>query len=96
MIMFDTIFAMFAAIITMIISGLLVRKQRAVKEEVEEFKNENHDRLDEMISEVRAITGKEPVEHSIEYLEDRMETFSKTLIVVKSPTFKRRNKSVKR
>lgn len=96
MIMLETILAILAAAITIFIAGLLVRKQNEFHEVTEELNKQNNNSLEGIAAEVEVLTGKKPLDSKITYLEHRMDIFNKTLNIVKKPTYKRRNKNVKR
>lgn len=96
MIMLETILVILAAVITIFIAGLLVHKQEQHHKSIEELSIKTKESLEELVTEVAILTREEPAEYSLGYLERRMEIFTKTLDIVKKPTYIRRNKNVKR
>lgn len=96
MIMLENILVILSAIVTIVVSGLLVRWQDKQKKELKNLHNEKVIRFEDLVLESKILTGKEPEERSLWYLEKRMATFNETLAVVKQSPRLRRYKSVQR
>lgn len=94
--MLETILALLAACITIFIAGLLVKKQEENRESTKELDEYRQDSLANIANEVKALTGEPPEECTLAYLERRIEIFNKTIQIVQTPTYTRRNKNVKR
>lgn len=96
MIMLETIFAICAAVITVIIAGLLVRMQNKHEAEVKELNEQVKDSLENIAAEVTVLMGEEPSECTLLYLEQRMDHFNQTLYTVQKRAHIRRDRHVKR
>lgn len=94
--MLETIFALMAAVITMIVSGLLAQKQNESREKIKAYKEENVEKMEDIIYEVKILTGKEAPECSIQYLEERIKMLNNTIGVIRTQKYKRRDKNVER
>lgn len=93
--MFETVFALLAAMVTIIIAGILVRKQNERYEKLKHLDDMVEDSMEQIICEAVCLTREEPAERSLGYLEKRMKSFNDTLDIVCKPTYPRRGKRVK-
>lgn len=94
--MLETVFALLAAVVAMIISGILVKSQNKNREELKDLTNEKQERMENIAIEVETLTRKEPVECTLDYLEQRIDAFDDIIILIKVPTYKKGDKRAKR
>lgn len=90
--MFETIFALLAACVTIFIAGLLVRKQNETHEKTKELQNEVASNFDNIRNEVAALISEDPAECTLAYLERRVDILDESIRFVRTPTDKRRAK----
>ena len=95
MLTLENIFALGAAIVTLMVAAYLVRKQNKWEEETRQINEKINHILEDMTAEVSILTGGEPTEGTLNYLERRMKALNESIDNVKEPSSKRRQKNVK-
>lgn len=94
--MFETVFVISAAGCTIVIAGLLVRRQARNEEKTKNLQEAAKDSLASITTDVAVLTSKDIPEATIDYVEKRLKTFRNTLDMINYPNRKRRGKFVKR
>jgi len=98
--MFEVIFSTLAAIVTIFIAGLLIRKQNRCQEMREELEKQVSDGMESIVLQVAVLTNEEPAEHNLTYLENRMEKLNACLRLAHNHNYgkpdKRRKDNAKR
>lgn len=97
--MLETILAILSAIVTIFIASVLVKKQNNNHEMSEELTNEVSNNFETALDHFVVLTGNDPNEHTIAYLEEKVEELSVRIspihINYKQEPHTRRSKHVK-
>lgn len=82
--MLDTILALIAAMITIFIAGLLVKKQQRCHAKEQALKKQIENNLESIVNEVENLTGGETIETSLIYLEKRITRLTDSIALTKA------------
>lgn len=86
--MWETTLAIMAAMLTIFIAGLLVKKQRRCHEHEQELKKKVEDGLESIANEVEILTGGEPVDASLIYLEKRIKKLNDSIALTRAISYR--------
>jgi len=77
--MIETIFAIVAAIITICSVQFLIHRQNIFRKHLNEELDEARNEVDKIVQDVAILTGEEPEEHKLAFLERRLALFNERL-----------------
>jgi len=89
--MVEIILAMIAAIITIVLAGLLVKKQERCHSMREDLERRSKEGLETVVEEAQVLIKDETVERSLDYLEKRMKELNDMLGLINAPNPTREN-----
>lgn len=96
--MLEKVFAILAAVLVIVIAGLLVRRQNKYHETTKELSDKATYDLEAAVTEIESITNEQIIDYSLTHLENRMKTLNNRLYTVKyhPRQLERRSRHVKR